>query len=266
MSEDDNDCKNALHWACKGGHESMWECVLKQYGKSIRRVKIRLLIDAAFGGKKDLCEFLICIGANASGHIKGNSVLHFAVLGGDMNVVKYLLSQDNIDINCWGEAGMTPLMTSAMHGRRELFDFLVRMGANVSLVDDGGDNILHYASAYDESEIVRYIISEHIVDINSRGENGTTPLMTAAFHGHIAVLDLLVRNGGRTDIVDDNGRNILHWASSGGHLKTVKHILSQRLADINARDNNGETAAMIAKRERKSKVFQFLVSKGCLVK
>ncbi|XP_067648870.1 uncharacterized protein [Haliotis asinina] len=134
------------------------------------------------------------------------------------------------------------------------------MGANVSLVDDGGDNILHCASRVGQTEIVQYIISKDIVDINSRGRNGRTPLMTAALTGHIEVWNLLVRNGGRIDIVDDNGRNILHLASSGGYVNTVKHILSQRMADIKARDNNGETAAMIAKREGKSDVFQFLVS------
>ncbi|XP_046557556.1 ankyrin repeat domain-containing protein 50-like [Haliotis rubra] len=266
MSEVNNDGKNALHWACKGGHVGMLKCVLQQYRKNVNDRKIRLLALAAYSGQKDLCEFLVCMGTNVSGHYQGRNALDFACRGGHVDVVKYLLSQGCVDINSRRKDGKTPLMGTASVGRRVAFDFLVRRGANMSLVDDEGYNVLHIAASLGQTEIIQSIISNDIVDINSRGRNGTTPLMRAACTGHMDVFGLLVRNGGLADLVDDNGGNILHLASSGGHVEMVKHILSRKLVDINDRDKDGKTAAMIAKRDRKRNVLDFLVSQGCPVK
>ncbi|XP_046566642.1 ankyrin repeat-containing protein P16F5.05c-like [Haliotis rubra] len=58
------------------------------------------------------------------------------------------------------------------------------------------------------------------------------------------------------------GRNVLHLASAGGHLEIVKLIVSLNVVNINARNNDGETAADWARLWTSAKVAEFLVSRG----
>ncbi|XP_046543611.1 palmitoyltransferase AKR1-like [Haliotis rubra] len=224
-------------------------------------------MQAAQRGQIDVVDFLLCMGGNVSQVDNyGRNVLHWACTGGHVSMVKYLLSQGSVDINGRARGRVTPLMIATMTGHGDVVELLVCMGANVSHVDDHHNNVLHYASTSGHAKIVKYIVSKDTVDVNSRGRFGRTPLMLAANAGRITVFDQLMWKGGLTRLVDDNGYNILHLASLGGRVEMVKHILSQNLVDINARNKDGETAAMIAKLKRKRHVYYVLVSRGCPVK
>ncbi|XP_046550258.1 ankyrin repeat domain-containing protein 7-like [Haliotis rubra] len=179
MSEVDNNGTNVLHWACKGGHVDMFECVLRQYG-ILMNVQTSPLIQAALKGNRDIIEFLVSTGSNVSQvDDANNTVLHWACLGGYMAVVKYLVRQGSVDINSRNKDGLTPLMTTVIKGKEDVFDFLVRMGVNVSRVDVHGRNILHLASLGGPVEMVRHILGQNLVDINVRDKDGNTAAMIA---------------------------------------------------------------------------------------
>ncbi|XP_067648872.1 ankyrin repeat domain-containing protein 50-like [Haliotis asinina] len=197
-SDVDNDCKNVLHWACKGGHAGMVDCVLPHYG--IPR-------------KKD----------------------------------------------------MSPLVAAAWEGNRDVFEFLVCTGSNLSNVDSDDNNILHHASFAGKLAIVKYVVSQGSVDINSIRKDRKNPLMLAAIGGHVDVFDFLLSMGGNVSQVDVSGYNILHIATSVRHVEIVNRILSQNLVDVNARDKYGKTAAMIAKDKGELKLYNLLASRGCPV-
>ncbi|XP_067648837.1 serine/threonine-protein phosphatase 6 regulatory ankyrin repeat subunit C-like [Haliotis asinina] len=247
----DNDGKNIFHWACKGGHVDMVECLLPRYGVDKNYRYMTLLMQAAYWGYRDVSEFLVCMGADISQTDQGgDTVLHWACRGGHIDMVKYFLSRNSLDINSRGKGGKTPLMAAALWGYTDIGLFLVSMGANVSQVDDVGNNVMHWGCKYGRLDLIESVISQGSVDINSRGMHGKTPLMNAVFYGKRKVVDLLVSQGGLTHLVDDKGENILHLASLSGRMEMVKHILSQNMTDINARDKEGKTAAMITKAPR----------------
>ncbi|XP_046573612.1 protein TANC1-like [Haliotis rubra] len=261
----DNDGKNILHWACRGYHLGMAECVLPQYDIDINNKHVSPLLQAAWRGHTDVCEFLVCMGANVSQvDDVGDNALHWGCRGGHLGSVKYLLSLCSLDINSKGKGGKTPLMQAASWRHARVCELLVSRGANLSQVDDNSNNVLHIASKVGRLDVMKSLLSQGNVNISSRGTHGRTPLMNAAYYGKRKVFDLLANKGGLTHLVDDQGHNILHLASMHGYLWMVKHIISQNMADINARDKNGKTAAMIAKPKRP--VYNFLVSRGCLVK
>ncbi|XP_046573610.1 26S proteasome non-ATPase regulatory subunit 10-like [Haliotis rubra] len=265
MTQVDNNGKNFLHWACKGGHVGMVECVLPQYDIDINNKNVSPLLQAAWLGQRDVCEFLVCMGANVSQvDDDGDNALHWGCRGGHLGIVKYLLSLCSLDINSKGKGGKTPVMHAASWKHTRVCELLVSRGANLSEVDDNSNNVLHIASKFGQLDVMKSLLSQGNVNITSRGPHGRTPLMNAAYYGRTKVFDLLANKGGITHLVDDQGHNILHLASMHGCLQMVKHIISQNMADINARDKNGKTAAMIAKHERR--VYNFLVSRGCLVK
>ncbi|XP_067650410.1 ankyrin repeat domain-containing protein 29-like [Haliotis asinina] len=267
MSQVDNDGKSILHWAYKGGHMGMVECLLPQY--RIHTSNVPHFMQAAALGLKEVLEFLVCMGANVSqvDH-RGNNVLHWACRFGHVSTVEYVLAQGSVNINGRGRYGVTPLMVTARYGHKDVFEFLLCMGANVSHVNDDLDNVLHYASHAGHAEIVKYILSKEIINVNGKGKGGMTPLMSAARLGRIQIFDQLVRKGAATRLVDDNGNNILHLASCGDHLKMIQHIHSQNMTDIGAKNKKGKTAAMIsvATHTRKRNMNKILASQGCLVK
>ncbi|XP_067648830.1 ankyrin repeat domain-containing protein 50-like [Haliotis asinina] len=259
----DNNGKNILHWACKGGHVGMVDCLLPQYGVNINDRYMPPLAQAAYQGYSDVVEFLVCMGADMSQtDSSGDSALHWACKGGHLDIVKYLLSQCSVDINYRGRGGQTPLMAATLWERTDVGQLLVSMGANLSQVDDVGNNALHWVSKYGNLGLMESVLSQGSIDINRRGRYGRTPLMNAAYKGKTMVFDLLVSKGCLTHLVDDQGHNVLHLASLRGRVEIVKHILSQSMIDVNVRDKKGETAAMLARHVGHFKVYDLLVSRA----
>ncbi|XP_046551542.1 ankyrin-3-like [Haliotis rubra] len=264
VSQVDDYGNTILHFACKGGHVNMVKYVLLQRSVNSRtNAGTTPMMIAVYYGHRDVATYLVSKGANVSEvDDYGNNILHWACKGGYIGLVKYVIINLSIDVNSRGQYGTTSLMKAARHGHRDVFDVLLSMGANVSHVDDEGNNILHHASVRGHAKMVQHILSQNLVDINSRGKYGRTPLMRAAYHGHKKVFDLLVKKGGEIALVDGNGDNILHLASWCGHVEIVKHILSQNMVNINAKDKSGKTAAMIAKLEGHLGLYNVLVSQG----
>ncbi|XP_071111428.1 ankyrin repeat domain-containing protein 10-like [Haliotis cracherodii] len=118
--------------------------------------------------------------------------LHGASEAGNLEKVKRILSL-GVDVNCrWGWWSQTPVMRAAYRGRRDVVELLVSKGADVSLVDEDGDNILHIACIGGDMETVKFVLSLHVVDIDARTKSGMTAADRARLRGHTRVADLLV--------------------------------------------------------------------------
>ncbi|XP_046566061.1 histone-lysine N-methyltransferase EHMT2-like [Haliotis rubra] len=192
----------------------------------------------------------------------GDNMLHCVCRGGDVEMVKYVISQNFVDINSRGHYGWTPMMAAAANGHRKVFDLVMSKGGDASLVDESGDNILHWVCRIGDVEMVKYVISLNFVDINSRGHTGRTPMMVAAANGHRKVFDLAMSKGGDASLVDKNGDNILHCLCRGGDVEMVKYVISLNFVDINSRGHVGRTPMMVAAANGHRKVFDLVMSKG----
>ncbi|XP_067678573.1 ankyrin-1-like [Haliotis asinina] len=257
---------NILHYACQGGHIETVEYILSQNMSDINSrgfQKMSPLMRAALMGHREVMKLLVSKGADVLQLDQGgDNILHYACQGGHIETVEYILSQNMSDINSRGFQKMSPLMRAALMGHREVMKLLVSKGADVLQLDQGGDNILHYACRRGHIETVEYILSQNMLDINSRGFQKMNPLMNAALMGHREVIKLLVSKGADVLQLDLGGDNILHYACRGGHIETVEYILSQNMLDINSRGfqkmNPLMRAALMGHRE----VIKLLVSKG----
>ncbi|XP_048247737.1 uncharacterized protein LOC124119968 [Haliotis rufescens] len=188
--------------------------------------------------------------------------LYHASWAGDLEEVKQLLTTPGVDINSRGEWSQTPVMKAAYKGHRDVVKLLVSEGADVSLVDEVGGNTLHCACMRGDVETVKYVLSLHVVDINSRGGRSWTPVMWAAYKGHREVVELLVSEGADVSLVSDRGYNTLHLACLGGDMETVKYVLSLNVVDINSRGGSSLTPVMEAAEEGHRDVVELLVSEG----
>ncbi|XP_001508254.1 ankyrin repeat and SAM domain-containing protein 4B [Ornithorhynchus anatinus] len=89
-------------------------------------------------------------------------------------------------------------------------------------------------------------------DLNIADEDGMTPTLLAAYHGHLEALEVICSRGGNPDKCDIWGNTPLHHAAANGHIRCVS-FLTKFGANIFALDNDFQTpldsAASREKRE-----------------
>ncbi|XP_048254561.1 protein HOS4-like isoform X2 [Haliotis rufescens] len=113
---------------------------------------------------------------------------------GELDEVKRLLSL-GVDVNCRGWRNWTPLMWAAGYGNSDVVQLLVSKGADVSLVDVVGVNILHFAGWGGDLETVKFVLSLNVVDIDARDKEGKTAADYARSNRYPRVVDLLESRG-----------------------------------------------------------------------
>ncbi|XP_046557460.1 ankyrin repeat and SAM domain-containing protein 6-like isoform X2 [Haliotis rubra] len=101
--------------------------------------------------------------------------IHAACKEGDLGRLRRILSENLEDVNHRDKDGLTPVMIAALFGHRRLVDVLVKKGATMYLLADNKNNILHLACIGGDKDMVKYVLSQKVADINSRGECGSTP-------------------------------------------------------------------------------------------
>ncbi|XP_067661852.1 ankyrin repeat and protein kinase domain-containing protein 1-like [Haliotis asinina] len=185
--------------------------------------------------------------------------LHYASKTGDLSRVKLLLSQGQADVNCQEWIGRTPVMWAASGGYIEVVELLVSKRANLTLDDRFGMNILHSACLGGDVKVVKYVLSQNILDINGRVRCGRTAVMLAAENGHKDVVEMLIDKEADVSLVDETGDNVLHCACRGGHAEVVKYILSKKMVDINSLVHGKKTPTMVAI-ERQLDVVKYILS------
>ncbi|XP_048247258.1 ankyrin repeat domain-containing protein 50-like isoform X2 [Haliotis rufescens] len=265
-SSEDIEGDNVLHYACYGGHIGIVMDVIANTTIDINSSDVygrTAMMVAAEHGHIEVFDFLVRKGCDISHKDKeGSNILHVTCRGGHVKMAEHVLSRGDFDINCKGQCGRTPLILAAFYGHRDVCDLIYGKEADVSQVDNKGNNILHVACMGGHLGMVQYILSQDIADINSHGQDGRTPLMLATQWEQRAVFKLLMHEGADLSQVDKKGNNVLHLASKIGSMEIVQHVLRENTLDINAGNGRGETAAMIAKREDHMKLYELLVSKG----
>ncbi len=78
----------------------------------------------------------------------------------------------------------------------------------------------------------------------------------------IEIFRLFCDRGADVEARDGGGRKPLQCAACNGHISVVKELIEERNAEINARDEDGETALTNARINDKPNTAAYLVSHG----
>ncbi|XP_067660118.1 putative ankyrin repeat protein RF_0381 [Haliotis asinina] len=262
----DGDKETILHVACEGGNVEIIKHLLKQDFVDIDTRDISGWTPVMYGarhGHKNVFDVLVDKGADLSlvGRHKTN-ILHFACVGGNVEIIKYLLKYNIVDIDSRLDKGWTPIMQGASEGHKNVFDVLVKAGADLSLVAGNKETILHVACEGGNVEIIKYLLTQGIVDIDNQDSNGRTPVMQAATFGQNDAFDLLVEAGANLSLVDYDEETIFQLSCEGGNVDIIKYVLAHENVDINGRDGSGLTTVMYAVISEQDDVYDLLVKWG----
>jgi hypothetical protein len=109
---------------------------------------------------------------------------------------------------------------------------LYKGGANMSHVDKEGWNAVSMGAVRGYTRFCRYLIDEHKVEINGEDEDGRTPLMKAAAHGHFDTFAMLLRRGANITAANTNGNlTAVHFGAvfalqNPGQLPFLRNLTS----------------------------------------
>ncbi|XP_067337030.1 kinase D-interacting substrate of 220 kDa B isoform X3 [Channa argus] len=98
-------------------------------------------------------------------------------------------------------------------------------------------------------------------DVDSRSDNGQTPLMVAAEQGNVDIVEELIRRGANVNLDDVDCWTALISAAKEGHIEVVRELLENN-ANLEHRDMGGWTACMWAAYKGRTDVARLLLENG----
>lgn len=200
-------------------------------------------------------------------------ILHLACVYGNLKVVKDLVENNMSPVDGVNDHISPPIARACDLGHLDIMKYLVSKGANVR-VGPGYNSLLTLASGRGYFNIVEYLFTEGLVDLEYEQDRPYNALQNAASFNHIEIVKLLLSKGfnvnssgcygtalltackkGYAEIVKlllDNGANlelegfrgsglILMAACEKGHLDIVK-LLIDKGVNINAIDDKQKAA------------------------
>lgn len=89
------------------------------------------------------------------------------------------------------------------------------------------------------------------------------PIHTCTFHGKLQFLQYLNKNGAKMTLVESRyGQTILHIATIKQHLDIIKHILEEKIVDVNSKDTDGfSPLSLVFEQSETSKNIKQLLEK-----
>ncbi len=139
----------------------------------------------------------------------------------------------------------TLLHIAAYHGRLETCKFLVeKRNMNPNFADPWpGQTALHSAVQGGHPEVIEYLASLPIANVNCRDSLGCGPFHYAAKEGKLSVLRVLPSLP-RVDVnlKSKFGQTMLHMAAAGGYAEAVKFLIALPKVDVHVKDLIGQTA------------------------
>lgn len=113
-------------------------------------------------------------------------------------------------------AGRTTDFAGAPHGSQDgkIAKFFVR-----------NELALHIAAKRGDNAEVERLLAFGRADVRETDRHGQTALHLAAFEGHLAVVDILIKKGIAISSLDKNRWSPLHAAAKEGHMAICERLL-----------------------------------------
>ncbi|CAL4160286.1 unnamed protein product, partial [Meganyctiphanes norvegica] len=183
-----------------------------------------IFVASEYGSKDAVTKLIECgVDPNVKVPATGRTPLHIAASYNQPLSISALLDE-GADINIQDDWLYTPINLASESGSTEAVNILLRRGADIHIVRD----LANYS-----------IIS------------GASPLMSAAYQGHVSTVEALVDAHANVNQVSGNGMTALHYAAGKNqdtkNRTDIALLLLQKGAYPRQQDNEGMTPADVAR-------------------
>lgn len=164
---------------------------------------------------------------------KHNALKRFLLANVSTGIIKKSIKDMNLEnYPYFGE----PLISFALFNKDNL-ELLLDEGYPVEHSDYFDKTVLYYAIQYQLHETVSLLL-KYGANVNAKYtaakrdyfcdemiNGGRTPLMHAAQHADVAMIEILLNNGAELNTVDTNKENALDYAEQANHEENVEYLL-----------------------------------------
>jgi len=94
--------------------------------------------------------------------------------------------------------------------------------------------------------------------VDAKDHYGMTALMWASKNGHKETVDILIKNKADVNAKNNNGNTALMYACVGSKKVKIVEMLIAAGIDVNAKDNSGWTARILASKNEYEEIVDIL--------
>lgn len=213
--------------------------------------------------------------------------LKFAIVTNNVDVVNFLLDNDQIDkktinehfllahaasnkqietiklllkhgaeINNKNKSGISALMIASINGYDSIIKYLIAEGADINATDKDGNNALMLAVSKGRTDIAKYLVSINI-NINQQNNKGRTALMLTYRLKNYELADFLIKAGADTTLKDKESYGLSYYITVG-NIESIKAFG----LNIHEADDCGNTVLMFATMNNNKELVNCLLQEG----
>ena len=229
----------------------------------------QIFVKAARSGSAEIVQMMVRTGlidVNWWDPDSRRTALGWASMCRHSTVVRILIESHGIALDSSDCYGQTPLCLAAQAGDLPTVKMLLYTGKVDANRSSGSElrSPLSWATANGNLDVIRELVKQKNINLESRDRRGRTPLMVACQQGHADAANLLLDTG----LVSVNARDrfwnrtSLIWASILGRDAIVAALLSAENIDAEAADIHGNTALSVAVHASSTATVKLLLDSG----
>lgn len=188
----------------------------------------------------------------------GNQVFA-ACKSGNLQELRSLIVSGRFDVNSKVH-GATALQWACHYKRVEVIELLLELQANVHAVGENGNTPLHTAAMENVYEVMLILLNAG-ANVHARNNDGITPIHILCQYSNTEAFDLLISRGATILVKDNLGNTPLHVACTMHRVEIFSPLLKLG-ADLEARTNDGSSPLHYACRHNRLTAIQFLLANG----
>jgi ankyrin repeat protein len=213
--------------------------------------------------------------------IDNEELIHTAVRQGHLISLEIYLNQNPDCINriyTYNQSKWTPLLAACYYKHETIVRMLLnRFQPNIEMkgtvIFDMIDNQLEIvedvsplwtAAAVDQFDIVRLLIEHGKANINHLTKTHSTTFRVACFNNNLDMAKYLVQHGANPYQMKIGNYTNLMLSAGRRYPSLVKYLVEELGSNINAEDENGQTALYYAIKSGSTDIVKFLLDNGAL--